>query len=435
MSCWLRAAGAAMQAAEGPALAGGTCTVAYSPNAKKGAFFAALTDVLAGRGIRMHPLRPDGGLVGTDARPVLVLHKLTDDIAGAADSAEAAARLAAVHALTDADPAVVVLDPLPAVECLRDRRTMAAAVENLPALYPAEPACGGAGQGSGGGAAPGVAGVRVRMPYTAEVSEADILQAAPPPAGLPHGQPLVVKSAAACSTPEAHYMAVVESWEQLAALHPAAKDGAVCPVFPAIVQPYIPHGGIVHKVYVVGSSPAHGEDRAQRVASRYYAVRKPSLRLTPAIMAAKELRGGGCGDVEPTDRLLLLLFDALHPSRTPAGAALFQPVQAANAGAGAGAGTGAADADATAAVPAVEAAPPEVLPPAWLIEALNRELQRLLGLTLFGYDLVREEATGDYWILDINYFPSYVGCEGVVDAVADTIEGHLALQAHAPPAR
>jgi len=50
---------------------------------------------------------------------------------------------------------------------------------------------------------------------------------------------------------------------------------------------------------------------------------------------------------------------------------------------------------------------------------------------LFGYDLVREEGTSEdkWWILDVNYFPSYTGCEGMMMvALADTVEEMIAQQ-------
>ena len=93
---------------------------------------------------------------------------------------------------------------------------------------------------------------------------------------------------------------------------------------------------------------------------------------------------------------LQLLFDALHPSSTAAGAQLFPPL------------------------PPEEERPEP--PPDWLVTALNRALQEALGLTLFGYDLVREEGSGQYFLLDVNYFPTYTGYEGVLDDVADSIQ-------------
>eukprot|EP01043_Picozoa_sp_COSAG02_P029164 COSAG02_NODE_1802_length_10890_cov_10.379205_2_plen_421_part_00 len=370
-------------------------TVAYVPNAKKKAFFAALCSALTKRGIRTQALTPGSNLAGTDDPPSLIVHKLTDDIALAADSAEAAARLAAVHAVTASNPSIIMLDPIPAIEKVRDRRKMAAAVQQLPATLPLPHV-----KTKHDAAREPLAAVTVRMPRTVEVLASDKAEAPP---GFSSDWMLVVKSATACSTPESHYMAVVESWEQIASLHIVAKDHSVCPTFPVVVQPYIPHGGIVYKVYVVGSAPVrvgHHKD-----AARYYVVPKPSLRLTPQVKSSVP----ACPEPRNGNNKRLLLFDALHPSRTPAGSALFQQVQADDVDL----------ADHTSSTEHLQA------PPDWVIEALNKELQRVLELTFFGYDLVCEESTGEYWILDINYFPSYTGCEGVIDAVADTIESHL----------
>ncbi len=367
--------------------------MAYVPNAKKKAFFAALCSTLTKRGIRTQAFRSDGSLTGAEDPPRLIVHKLTDDIALAADSAEAAARLAAVRAVTGSNPSIIMLDPLPAIENVRDRRKMAAAVHNLPAMLPlahAETEVDAAGEQQR-------AAVTVRMPRTVEVLAWGKTEA---PAEFSSGRPLVVKSVAACSTPESHYMAVVESWEQVASLHVVAKDHPICPKFPVVVQPYIPHGGVVYKVYVIGSAPARVGHHQH--AARYYVVPKPSLRLTSHVTSSVTARPELSND--NTQRLLL--FDALHPSRTPAGAALFQHLQADDMN-----------------LPDHTCSSEQ--PPDWVIEALNKELQRVLELTFFGYDLVCEESTGEYWILDINYFPSYKGCEGVVDAVADNIESQL----------
>lgn len=371
--------------------------VAYVPNAKKETFFAALRKALAERGIRLCALRSDGSLAGADGPPSSILHKLTDDIALAAQSPQSAARLAAVEALLDTNPSIVMLDPLSALENVRDRRAMAAAVQNLPALLPPLQAGSKSGHENDAPSIP-VGGVSVRMPPTVEVLAAN---EAAHRAAFPPGRPLVVKSAAACSTPEAHYMAIIESWEQLESLQLVAKDQSICPKFPVVVQPYVPHGGVVHKVYVVGSALERMQHNGH--VARYFIVPKPSLSLTRQVASSmQDLCSGGAKNDHSK---LLLLFDALHPARTPAGSALFR------------AHTG--DASDTGRVS------PSEHPPDWLIEALNRELQCVLGLTFFGYDLIREEGTGHYWILDVNYFPSYTGCEGAVAAVADSIAEHL----------
>ncbi|KAL3152451.1 hypothetical protein ABBQ32_001496 [Trebouxia sp. C0010 RCD-2024] len=42
-----------------------------------------------------------------------------------------------------------------------------------------------------------------------------------------------------------------------------------------------------------------------------------------------------------------------------------------------------------------------------VVQAITKELRKILGLTLFGYDTVVQEGTGVHFIIDVNYFPSY----------------------------
>ena len=38
-------------------------------------------------------------------------------------------------------------------------------------------------------------------------------------------------------------------------------------------------------------------------------------------------------------------------------------------------------------------------------------LRRALGLTLFGFDVLVEDGTGDHVVVDVNYWPSFSGAE------------------------
>ena len=81
-------------------------------------------------------------------------------------------------------------------------------------------------------------------------------------------------------------MAVVGDLGQLLALDSA--PGAVRPSFPVVVQPYVPHAGVVYKVYVVGLA---GGGRPPR----HRVVCRPSLRLRgeqAASAAAAPVRTG-----------------------------------------------------------------------------------------------------------------------------------------------
>ncbi len=43
------------------------------------------------------------------------------------------------------------------------------------------------------------------------------------------------------------------------------------------------------------------------------------------------------------------------------------------------------------------------------LQALTHELSAQLGLSLYGYDLIRDETTGQYHCIDINFFPGFSG--------------------------
>lgn len=56
--------------------------------------------------------------------------------------------------------------------------------------------------------------------------------------------PLVLKPVLACGAPQAHRMALLAA--------PSGLDGAAAVPLPAVAQAFVAHGGIAHKVYVLG---------------------------------------------------------------------------------------------------------------------------------------------------------------------------------------
>jgi len=50
-------------------------------------------------------------------------------------------------------------------------------------------------------------------------------------------------------------------------------------------------------------------------------------------------------------------------------------------------------------------------PPLNVIDALSKSISKNLGLTLFGFDVITQKETGCHAVIDINYFPGYVGFE------------------------
>ena len=60
-----------------------------------------------------------------------------------------------------------------------------------------------------------------------------------------------------------------------------------------------------------------------------------------------------------------------------------------------------------------------------LLSALVREVRARLGLSLFGMDLIRDAATGDFHLIDINYLPGYYGVPGVFDEILSMCVQHV----------
>jgi hypothetical protein len=129
--------------------------------------------------------------------------------------------------------------------------------------------------------------------------------------------------------------------------------------FPAVAQAYVPHDGVVYKVYTV-CSPADDTESPPAHPILCQVVSRSSLELTSQ---------------EPGQKAPIC-FDALHP---PAAGGLF---------------------------PALELGRPIEAPPQPLVQWLALLLHQATGLHLFGFDLIREKASSKYMVIDVNYFPS-----------------------------
>jgi len=77
---------------------------------------------------------------------------------------------------------------------------------------------------------------------------------------------------------------------------------------------------------------------------------------------------------------------------------------------------------------------PKVLPddegdvplvPDGLVRAAVKQLGSVLNLRLFGVDLIRDEETGDFLIVDINYLPGYYGVANVFEALLDLLHSEM----------
>ncbi|KAI8475821.1 MAG: hypothetical protein J3K34DRAFT_456019 [Monoraphidium minutum] len=223
---------------------------------------------------------------------------------------------------------------------------------------------------------------------------------------------LLVKPIAACGVPGSHTMALALGAAALPALTGGGGGGggggfgggAV------VVQEFVNHGGLQYKAYAI----------ADHV---FYATRAsiPDVaRPGAAALAAAAAAAGG-----PAAERLALRFDslaslptALPPHMAAGGGATLQP-----SGGGAPAEAGGAAAAAAAAAPA---APPLHQ---GALEAVAGFLRGRLGLSLFGFDIVVCADTGEWLVVDVNYFPNYKGgppqtAAWLRDAVAGALAAH-----------
>ncbi|XP_009343680.1 inositol 1,3,4-trisphosphate 5/6-kinase 4 [Pyrus x bretschneideri] len=156
--------------------------------------------------------------------------------------------------------------------------------------------------------------------------------------------PSIVKPQVACGVADAHSMAIVFRVQDF-------KDLTV--PLPAIIQEYVDHSSTLYKFYVLGEKV-------------YHAVKSS----TPNADGLKKLSG--------SKELKPLVFDSLKSLPTAKG----------NLSSG--------DGNSSRATIDLE-----------LVTSAANWLMRNLELTIFGFDVVIEEGTGDHVIVDVNYLPSF----------------------------
>jgi len=59
------------------------------------------------------------------------------------------------------------------------------------------------------------------------------------------------------------------------------------------------------------------------------------------------------------------------------------------------------------------------LPPKTVLEAISNSLKKHMKLTMFGFDVIKNSETGDYFIVDVNYFPGYKGLKTFPEMFTD----------------
>ncbi|XP_073356635.1 inositol-tetrakisphosphate 1-kinase 4-like [Aegilops tauschii subsp. strangulata] len=292
-------------------------TIGYAlPPGKAGSVIQPPLEALAAeRGMRLVAVDPSLPLA--DQGPFdLIIHKLFDPAWRA--------RLEAFSAL---HPAVPVVDAPAAVDRLLDRFTMLDVVPGLAAGldYP------------------------LSVPAQVTVSDAAALAADDPSHGLRF--PLIAKPLAVDGSASSHDLCLVYRAEGLRGLHT-----------PVVLQEFVNHGGVLFKVYVVGS--------------RAVCVRRSSL---PDVPAARLADPGA---------------DASVP---------FANISSR---------------------PALDKGEDSMTPPAAFVDQVARGLRQALGLHLLNFDMFAATELDDggrrrYFLVDINYFPGFAKMPGYETALTD----------------
>ena len=56
-----------------------------------------------------------------------------------------------------------------------------------------------------------------------------------------------------------------------------------------------------------------------------------------------------------------------------------------------------------------------------IVQVITERLSECLGLEIFGYDLIQNVDTGEWAVIDVNYFPDFRGAEGFHQALCDLV--------------
>ncbi|XP_068441949.1 inositol-tetrakisphosphate 1-kinase-like [Clinocottus analis] len=274
----------------------------------------------------------------------IIVHKLSDVIVEAEQDSQSQRLLANFQSYVSAHPATVLLDPLPAMTQLLDRFASCQIMCKLHKLLRDWHICS--------------------PPYL-EIHQAGDLpsvQRALETRGLSF--PLICKTRVAHGS-LSHEMSLIFSAGGLVDMRP-----------PCVLQSFVSHGAVLHKVFVVGD--------------RHFCVERPSLKNFPS---------GSC------DRKTIF-FNSHHVSKPES------------------------NSDLTALDEQMPCLPP---PSSEAVAALVAELRVQLGMALFGVDLIIDIHTHTLTVIDINIFPGYEGVPQFFSSLLGLIESVLDKRASHPP--
>ncbi|TWW76708.1 inositol-tetrakisphosphate 1-kinase-like isoform X2 [Takifugu flavidus] len=303
----------------------------------------AFAGLCAGCGVEVveidltQPLEPQGPF---DA----IVHKLSDVIVEAERDSRSQQLLANFQSYISAHPRTVLLDPLPAMTQLLDRF---ASYQIMTKLHNS------------------LRDWRICSPPYLEIHrETDLSSVQQAVINQTLSFPLICKTRVAHGS-LSHEMSLIFSAGSLADVHP-----------PCVLQSFINHGAVLHKVFVVGE--------------RHFCVERPSLKNFPS---------------GPCDRKTI--FFNSHQVSKPESSS-----------------------DLTALDEQMPYLPP---PSSEAVAALVRELRSQLGMALFGVDVIINIRTHTLTVIDINIFPGYEGVPQFFSSLLDHIKSVLKTQDSAGP--
>uniref|UniRef100_A0A8C5DYI4 Inositol-tetrakisphosphate 1-kinase-like n=1 Tax=Gouania willdenowi TaxID=441366 RepID=A0A8C5DYI4_GOUWI len=264
----------------------------------------------------------------------VIVHKLSDVIVEAEHDSQSQHLLAnfQVNSYVSTHPSTILVDPLPAMSQLLDRFTSYRIMSQLHKSLRDRLICS--------------------PPYL-EIHSVDDLSSI---------QQAVITQTLICKTRVAHgslshEMSLIFSADSLADIHP-----------PCVLQSFVNHGAVLHKIFVVGD--------------RHYCVERPSLKNFPP---------------GPCDRKTIF-FNSHHVSKPECSSDLT----------------------------AMDEQMPHLLPPSSeAVAALVRELRVQLGMALFGVDVIINIHTHTLTVIDINIFPGYEGVPQFFPSLLAYIESLL----------
>ncbi|KAI3353851.1 hypothetical protein L3Q82_005065 [Scortum barcoo] len=280
----------------------------------------AFADFCAGHGVEVVEIDLTQPLAAQGPFDIIV-HKLSDIIVEAEHDSQSQQLLTNFQSYVSAHPSTVLLDPLPAMTQLLDRFASYQIMSKLHNSLQGE--------------------LQLFVPPYLEIHSASDLPSIQQ-AVMTHGLsfPLICKTRVAHGS-LSHEMSLIFSAGSLADIHP-----------PCVLQSFVNHGAVLHKVFVVGD--------------RHFCVERPSLKNFPP---------------GPCDRETI--FFNSHQVSKPESSS-----------------------DLTALDEQMPCLPP---PSSEAVAALVNELRVQLGMVLFGVDVIINIHTHTLTVIDINIFPGYEG--------------------------